>query len=161
MSQVMTGARGVVKIKGVVVGFIGGVNVTLENTITDVEVMGQLEVGDLAETGHKCSFTINYFKTFSDSNTLHPSNGPAQVQTGDNTAASILGLDTSIANKDLSSMRSQTYFDCSIEDQLSADGSNVVFEMIGCKWEGGSGQMDARGIWQGTWNFKARKSFRV
>jgi len=24
------------------------------------------------------------------------------------------------------------------------------------KWEGGSGSVDARGVWQGSWNFKGR-----
>ena len=145
MSQVLTGARGLVKIKGTVVGFAGGINVTIENTLTDVDVMGQLEVGDLAETAHKCNFTINSFREIDAKGVSH------------NTAKAIK-IDTSTPAAGVKPMRSQVYFDVEIEDEESG---KTMFLLQQCKYEGGSGQVDARGLWQGTWNFKARKGFEV
>lgn len=148
MSQVITGARGHVKINGQIVGFVGGVNVTIEDTLTDVDVIGQLDVGDLAETAHKCNFSINHFKPTDGSN-----------------SAATLGFDTSATNAagavaagNVNTMRNQTEFSVDIVRDEDA-GETVFFALRGCKSEGGTGQMDARGIWQGTWNFKARQGF--
>jgi len=33
-------------------------------------------------------------------------------------------------------------------------GDKVEYEMSGVKFSGGSGTLDARGVWQGTWNFQ-------
>lgn len=149
MSQVMTGARGHVKINGKIVGFASGINVTVEDTLTDVDVMGQIDVGDLAETAHKCNFSINLFKNVDGSN-----------------SAAFIGIDTShsvaaggaVSTGDVQTMRNQVYFDV---DVVRDEGNNEVafFALRNCKWEGGTGQMDARGIWQGTWNFKAKRGF--
>lgn len=152
MAQVMTGARGKVVINGKVVGFVGGVNVTVEDTLADVDILGQLEVGDLAETGHKCNFSINYFKALADQATA---TAPAKGEFIPNTATAI-GIDTSSQANGLGSMRSQTYFDVELVDQLT---DTTIFKMEKCKFEGGTGQMDARGIWQGTWNFRAIRGY--
>lgn len=151
MSQVITGARGRVKIGTKTVGFVGGVNVTVENTLTDVDILGQLEVGDLAETAHKCNFSINYFKAVSDAN-VTPAKGEV---TPTNTAAAI-GIDTSSQAQGVSSMRNQTYFDVIIEDDQTNES---IFVLKDCKFEGGTGQVDARGLWQGTWNFRALRGY--
>jgi hypothetical protein len=146
MAQILTGAKAKVKIGGTVVGFAGGVNVNQENSLSDVDILGQLEVGDLAETGHKCNFSINYFKSVAEAD------GTGQeVQT-----ANLLGLNNS-EDEGLSSMRNTVYFDVEIVDD--SNDELVIYKMVDCKFEGGSGQVDARGIWQGTWNFRARKGF--
>ena len=154
MSQVITGARGHVKINGAVVGFVGGVNVTVEDTLTDIDVLGLLETGDLAETGHKCNFSINFFKAVDGSNAA--SNiGVAQGETMDKSGSNANGVATP---GDVQAMRSQTYFDVDLvidED----DAEKTIFALRACKWEGGTVQMDARGVWQGTWNFRAKRGF--
>lgn len=147
MAQIMTGARGRVRIGGRVVGWMGGINVSVENTLTDVSIMGQLEEGDLAETGHKCNFSMSIFKALRDDGTASTS---AKGEFPINTAFAI-GIDKSSAASGVTPMRDQTYFDVLIEDDQT---DAVVFVLEKCKFEGGSGQMDARGLWQGTWNFK-------
>lgn len=136
MSQILTGAKAQVRINGEIIAFAGGVNVNQENTLSDVDIMGQLEVGDLAETGHRCTFSVNYFKI------VNPEIAQTAVQ---------VGIEQAI----LADMRNQEYFDISIID----DAENEIYKLEGCKFEGGSGQVDARGLWQGTWNFRARKGF--
>jgi hypothetical protein len=153
MSQVITGARGRVRIKGQVVGYVGGVNVTVEHTLTDVDVMGQLEVGDLAETGHKCNFSINLFKAIANANI---NSLPGQGESTPNSAAntgSESPIDTSTEDTVLP-LRSQDYFDVLLEDDQTGE---PFFHLKNCKWEGGTGQVDARGLWQGTWNFRAQR----
>lgn len=152
MSQVLTGARGRVRINNRVVGFVGGVNVNVENTLSDVDIMGQMEVGDLAETAHKCTFSINLFKALSDAGVA---SGSAKGEFIPNTAVAV-GIDTSSQANGVLPMRDQAFFDVIIEDDQT---DQPVFILEKCKWEGGSGSMDARGIWQGTWNFKCVRGY--
>lgn len=153
MSQVFTGARGRVEINGATVGFVGGINVTIEDTLTDVDVLGQLEVGDLAETAHKCNFSINYFKVAPDAGVA-----AGAPQASSNTAAA-LGFDKS-TDASVLPMISQGYFSVIIYDDNDDSADSVaVFKMLECKFEGGTGQVDARGLWQGTWNFRAKRGF--
>lgn len=148
MAQIMTGARGTVLVDNIKVGFVSGVNVNVEYTLTDVDVLGQLDVGALAETGHKCSGSINFFKVVI----------PASVDT---TAAVNPGVSSAeilgITSDDLPSMRDRKAFTIAISDEVG----NEVFRMEGCKIEGGTGAMDARGVWQGTWNFRAQKGYKI
>lgn len=143
MSQIFTGAKARIEVGGNVIGFAGGVNVNQENTLTDVDILGQLEVGDLAETGHKCNFSVNYFKA----------NNPDNA--ADNQTTQSLGLENDEATG-LDPLRNTTYFDVIIFDDVTDE---QIYKMVDCKFEGGSGQVDARGIWQGTWNYRARKGF--
>lgn len=149
MAQIFTGAKAKVTIgnsesgEDQAVGYIGGLNVNQENTLTDVDIIGQLEAGDLAETGHKINFSINYFKAVSGADGTGE-----EVQT-----AAILGLDTGATSLD--SMRNQGYFNVSILN----DNDTPIYYMENCKFEGGSGQVDARGVWNGTWNFRALKGY--
>lgn len=152
MAQVMTGARGRVRINGKVVGFIGGVNVSVENTLTEVSILGQLEEGDLAETGHKCNFSMTYFKALRDDGVASSS---AKGEFIPNSAVAI-GIDKSSLAAGVVGMRDQTYFDVLIEDDQT---DAVIFVLEKCKFEGGSGQVDARGVWQGTWNFRAIRGY--
>lgn len=161
MSQVITGARGRVKINGQVVGFVGGVNVTVEDTLTDVSIMGQLHEGDLAETGHKCNFSMNVFRSVTDAGVISPEAAGATVVN----SAAAMGIDSSFTTDqatgevkpgEVNTMRSQAYFDVDLEDELTGKS---FFALRSCKFEGGSGQMDARGVWQGTWNFRALKGY--
>lgn len=138
MAQVLTGAKGTVQINGVTLAFASGIDVNEDNTLTDVDIMGQLDVGDLAETSHKCTFTIRHFKVIN----------PEVSQT-----ASQLGLISPV----MSENRNREYFDVTILD----DNGNEIYKMQDAKYESGAGSVDARGVWQGTWNFKAKKGFGI
>lgn len=152
MSQVMTGARGTVRINNKVVGFVSGVNVTIEDTLTDADIMGQLEVGDLAETGHKCNFSINHFKALTDQGVASAS---AKGEFVPNSATAI-GIDKSSFAAGVLPLRDQAFFDVIIEDDQT---KATIMTLEKCKFEGGTGQVDARGLWQGTWNFRATRGF--
>lgn len=130
MSKVFTGSKAALKLNGVKVAFVGSVNINEENTLTDVDVLDQLEVAEHAETGHKVSFTCNLFKI-------------------DGNSVSQLGLQPD----SLSEVLSQG--ELTMELYNSTD-DRVEYTISGVKWEGGSGSVDARGIWQGTYNFKGR-----
>lgn len=130
MAKVFSGAKGQLKIDGVKVGFVGSIQVTEENTLTDIDVLDQLEVAEHAETAHKCSFTCNLFKI--DGNSV------SQLNIRPDVIADILSQQ-----------------ELTMEIFNSADG-RVEYTMSGVKFEGGSGSVDARGVWQGTWNFKGR-----
>lgn len=135
MARILTGAKGKLVINDETIAFVGGINVTQENTLSDVDVIGQLEVGDLAETGHRANASVNYFKVVN----------PEIAQT-----AALIGIEQAV----LDNMRNQEYFDVVIFDE-----KEEIYKLQECKFEGGSGQMDARGVWNGTWNIRARKGF--
>lgn len=130
MSKVLTGSKAALKLNGVKVGFVGSVSINEENTLTDIDIIDQLEVGELAETAHKVSFTCNLFKI-------------------DGNSISQLGIQPD----DIRAIMSQP--ELTMELYNSVD-DRVEYTISGVKWEGGSGSLDARGVWQGTWNFKGR-----
>lgn len=152
MSRIFTGAKAQVKINGGVVGFASGVNVTQEDTLTEVGILGQLDAADLAETGHKVSFTLNIFKAFSSDADGNPNSAAIQ-----NTAAELGILSGSITTESLTADRNRAEITVEIVD--SSNGDAIIYKMVGCKCEGGSGQVDSNGLWQGSWNFKARRGF--
>lgn len=130
MSKVLTGSKAQLKINGVKIGFVGQVSINEENTLTDIDVIDQLEVAELAETAHKVSFTCNLFKI-------------------DGNSVSQLGI------------RPDNLRDIMTQPELTMELYNSVEDRVeytisGVKWEGGSGSLDARGVWNGTWNFKGR-----
>jgi hypothetical protein len=130
MSQTFSGVKASLKLNGVKVAFVGSINVTQENTLTAVDVLDQVEVAELAETGHQVSFTCNIFKV-------------------DQNSALSLGFDYT----DLTSLLTQPEMVMEIYDRIN---DKVQYSITGVKWEGGSGSVDARGLWQGSWNFKGR-----
>lgn len=131
MSQTLTGSKASVKLNGTKIAFASGVNITHENTLTDIDVLDQPEVAEHAETGHKCSFSVNLFKI-------------------DGNAAADFGLDPA----DINEILSQGELTMEIYNRI--DG-RVEYTMTGVKFEGGTGTLDARGVWQGTWNFRGRR----
>lgn len=130
MSQVLTGSKAALKINGNKIAWVGGVNITEEDTLTDIDVLDQLEVAELAETAHKVSFTCSLFKV-------------------DGNATSDLGIAPGQLKDILTQPELTMELYNSVEDK-------VEYTISGVKWEGGSGSVDARGVWQGTWNFKGR-----
>ena len=130
MSKVLTGSKASVKINGIKVAYVGGVQINEENTLTDVDVLDQLEVAEHAETGHKVSFSCNLFKI----------DGNATTQLG-------------ISPENIRDIMTQPELTMEVYNSID---DRVEYTISGVKWEGGSGNVDARGIWQGTWNFKGR-----
>ena len=130
MSKVFTGSKASLKLNGVKVAFVGSVNFNEENALTRIDVIDQLESAELAETGHTCSFTCNLFKI-------------------DGNSAKQLGLSPDNLNEIL------TQGELTMELYNSVD-DRVEYTMSGVKWEGGSGTVDARGVYNGTWNFQGR-----
>lgn len=130
MSKVLTGSKAALKINGVKVGYVGGVNINEDNTLTDIDVLDQLEVAEHAETAHKVSFSANLFKI----------DGNSTVQLG-------------ISPANIRDILTQP--ELTMELYNSVD-DRVEYTISGVKFEGGSGSVDARGVWQGTWNFKGR-----
>lgn len=130
MSKVLTGSKSALKINGVKVGYVGGVNIDETNELTDIDVLDQLEVAELAETSHKVSFSCSMFKI----------DGNSTVQLG-------------ISPSDIKAILTQP--ELTMELYNSVD-DRVEYTISGVKWGGGSGSVDARGVWQGSWNFKGR-----
>lgn len=130
MSKVLTGSKGSLKINGIKVAFVGGVDIDEDNELADIDVLDQLEVAEQAETGHKVKFTCKVFKIDGNSTTQ-------------------LGI-SPVNLKDILSQPELT-----MELYNSVD-DRVEYTMSGVKWAGGSGSLDARGVWQGVWNFRGR-----
>lgn len=130
MSKVLTGSKAALKLNGVKVAFVGSVTVNEDNTLTDIDVIDQLEVAEHAETAHKVSFTCNLFKI-------------------DGNSVSQLGIRPDNIRDILTQPELTMELYNSVEDR-------VEYTISGVKFEGGSGSVDARGVWQGTWNFKGR-----
>ena len=131
MTKALTGSRAALKLNGVKVAYVGSVQINEENTLTPIDVLDQLEVAEHAETAHVVSFSCNYFKI----------DGNSVVQLG---------------------IRAENIQDILSQPELTMDLYNSVEDRVeytisGVKWEGGSGSLDARGVWQGSWNFKGRR----
>lgn len=131
MSQVLTGSKISFKVNGQKVAFASAVNITEDNPVADIDVLDQVEVAELAETGHKVSFSVNLFKI-------------------DGNSAEQLGLRPT----NIEDILTQPELTCEVYNRI---GNEVAYEMVGVKWIGGTGSCDARGVWQGTWNFRARR----
>lgn len=130
MSKVLTGSKASLKINGVKIGFIGSVTINEDNTLTDIDVIDQLEVAEQAETAHKVSFSCNLFKI-------------------DGNSVSQLGIRADNIRDIMSQPELTMELYNSVEDR-------VEYTISGVKWKGGSGTLDARGVWQGSWNFGGR-----
>lgn len=129
MSNAFSGAKGEVKINGTTVAFLSGVSVDISNTLTDINVIGQLEAAELAETGHTASATVNVYKV----------NG--------NAVRDVFGTDVG----DLQAILRQGEATLEIYNNVD-DKLEVVINRV--KWESGNGSLDARGVWTGSWNLR-------
>lgn len=128
MSQVLTGSKASLKLNGVKVAFVAGVNVNREDGLADIDVLDQLEVAELAEISHKASFSCTLFKV-------------------DANAANKFGFDPASLND----LLTQPGLTMEVYNRIT---DKVECTISGIKRESSSGSVDARGIWSGTWNFK-------
>lgn len=130
MSKTLTGSKSALKINGQKIGYCSGVNVNEDNTLTDIDVLDQLEVAEHAETGHKTGFSCTMFKI----------NGNDVATLG-------------ISPSNLKDIMSQPELTMEVYNSLE---DKVEYTISGVKWEGGTGSVNARGVWEGNWNFKGR-----
>ncbi len=154
MAQVITGARGLVKLSGDVIFFAGGISVDHENRLKEIPQLDSQEVAEWMENGHRCSVTIRSFKLASDA-----SIGGQKI----GNSAATFSLDH---EDDLRQILLQPEMIIEIVDSVPIKDANgnivdynevATYTAFGAKFAGGTGELDARGIWNGTWNFKARR----
>lgn len=154
MANVITGARAFIKLSGDIIAFATGVNVTHEIRLEEIAQLDSLEVAEYAENGHRCGISISSIKLASDASFSGQSIGNAAFQ---------YGLDDP---SELKSILLQPEMIIEIVEPVPVrDGQNrivdynevSIYTAFGCKFEGGTGQLDARGVWQGSWNFKGRR----
>jgi len=130
VSKALTGSKASLKINGVKVAFVGGVNVQIDDTLTPIDVIDQLETAEFAETGHSATISCTLFKI--DANSLIE-----------------LGIRTTNIKDILTQPELTIEIYNAAEDKVEASVSGV-------KLESSSGSVDARGVWQGSWSFRGR-----
>jgi hypothetical protein len=179
MSLVITGANALVKLSGEVVLFAGGVSVEHENRLKEIPQLDNLEVAEWMENGHRCTITIRHFKlapgasiggqqisnTATDFNLdFHPANSffvpfnPLSSGTSASTAAGV-GVPINfkkLTSSDIKQLLLQPEIIIEIVTDVGGEES-AIYVGTGCKFAGGSGELDARGVWNGVWNFKCKR----
>lgn len=125
-----SGAKASVKINGQKVAYASGVDITHTPGIERVNVLDELPSKEIVYVSFECSATVTAFKVI-DNAALALSIDPANID-------------------DLVSAGDLTF---EIYDRV---GETSQYVMEGVKFSGGSGRVDARGIWTGTWNFEGR-----
>lgn len=131
MSKVFTGAKALFRIDNTPLLWVSSITITHENRLEEIPQLDNLEVGEYAENGHRCRFSVNIFKV----------NGQT---------AADLGFDP-INIKDILTIPEL------IVEVLDNTTNLPVYQMRGVKFEGGTGSLDSRGVWQGSWSFVARR----
>lgn len=145
MSLVISGAKAVIRLAGAPFAFAAGVSVTHENRLEEIPQLDNLEVAEYAENGHRCAVTLNSIKLSSDA----AINGQAIANN-----ASSWGFDDP---SELKKILLQPEFIFEIMETLPSGEEVPTYIAYGAKFEGGSGTLDARGVWQGSWTFKCRR----
>lgn len=153
MAQVITGAKAYIKLSGDLIAFAAGVSVTHENRLEEIPQLDDLEVAEYAENGHRCSVNITSIKLASNAS---QQNNAASFNLDFNgdikqillQGEMIIEIVEAVPTKDASG-------------QITSYSEVGIYTAFGAKFEGGSGQLDARGIWQGAWSFKARRGFGI
>jgi hypothetical protein len=158
MSLVITGAKAFIKLSGEALAFAAGVSVTHENKLEEIPELDRLEVAEYAENGHRCSISISSIKLASTAEI-----GGTKIANN----AQFYNLDFA---DDLRQILLQPEIIIEIVEAVPVRDGNgkivdfsekAIYVAYGCKFEGGTGQLDARGIWQGTWNFKCRRGVGI
>lgn len=132
-TKTKTGSRLAIKLNGVKIAFASSFNVNHENALQDIEVLDQLEVAEFAETAHRVTGSINMFKV-------------------DENAANLFQIDP----RNIDDLLGQAELVLEVYDRIE---DKVIYEITGVKFEGGTGSVDARGVWTGVWNFRGRRGF--
>lgn len=175
MALVITGAKAFIRISGEVLAFASGVSVTHENRLEEIPELDRLEVAEYAENGHRCSISITSLKLAADagvSNSGHDFNLDFDVNKHkyQKVGAAAGGLFTptkdtpqnfkKLDSGDINQILLQPEMIIEIVEDVGSSEATIYIG-YGAKFEGGTGQLDARGIWQGNWNFKCRRGVGI
>lgn len=131
MANAFTGAKAIIKMDNNILAWASSININHENRVEEIPQLDDLMVGEYAENGHRCSFSVGIFKV----------NGQTMADFGFDPVEikSILTLPEIV-----------------VEVYNSAVGL-PIYEMSGVKFIGGTGTLDARGLWVGNWNFVCKR----
>jgi len=145
MSKVLTGAKAVIKLDNFPLVLVSSLTINHENRLEEIPQLDDLLVAEHAENGHRCSFSVNVFKV----------NRQAAKDLGlsGSTNAADFGFDP----LDIRELFLQPELICEVFDSSNTKRPEVIYIMKGVKFSGGTGTVDARGVWTGTWNFVARQ----
>lgn len=187
MAIVVTGAKAFIRISGEYLAFASGVSVSHENRLEEIAQLDSLEVAEYAENGHRCTVTINTIKLAADasiggtgvSNSGHDygldfdinKHNYQKVGASGALPKSSLSKDTpanfkKLQSGDINQILLQPEMIIEIVESVDVKDANgrlvdvtdaLVYLAEGAKFEGGSGQLDSRGFWQGSWTFKCRR----
>ena len=118
------------KINGIKVAYASSVNISEDDAVLDIDVLDQIYVAELPHVGHKVNFSANFFKI-------------------DNNAAELIGLRPGNIDEllNLGTLTAEMF------DRITGE---TLYTMQGVVFTGGTGTVDARGVWTGTWNFRAQ-----
>lgn len=139
MASVVTGARAIVYLGEQRVLYASGVTITQEMRLEEIPQLDSLLVAEYAESGHRVSFTVNTFKEV----TINASN-----------TGGLADLFPLIDNPDPKNTLLQPELIFLILDSVTG---NPIYEVTGAKFESGSGTLNARGLWEGSWSFRGRR----
>lgn len=134
MSSVLTGARGVVKMDSLPVAFVSNVSVEHRIGHDAIPQLDSIEIAEYAETSMTVTVSFGVYK-------------PINLA---KSATQLFGLNPQNPNHLL------TLGEITLElfDGLT---DTVAYVAEGCRFAGGSGSLNARGIWEGKWEFKAKR----
>lgn len=131
MSQVMTGAKAIFRIKGVKIAWASNVSYNENYQLEPVNVLDQLEVNEHAEVGYTVDFQCQSFRVA-------------------NQSVKQLGIMST-----LSQALTQGELTAEVIDKIS---SATLLLMTGVKLQTRQTSVDARGVMTETWSFVGRKS---
>ena len=130
--QTKPGAAVLFQVSGITVGYASGLNITEDDSVVDVDVLGQIYTVEFPYVGHKVHFSVNVFKI-------------------DSQTAESLGFRPAGATPSINGLLQQGPFSGQVVDT----SGNVLYSFYNVVFTGGSGTIEARDIWKGTWNFRA------
>lgn len=140
MANVFTGAKAVIKLDNNILAYAASITINHENRLEEIPQLDDLIVGEHAENGHRCSFTVNVFKVAGQT-AADFGLDPVDIKT-------ILTLPELVV---------EVYNNSIGRTQNGVPSGLPVYSMDGVKFMGGTGSVDARGIWTGAWNFVAKR----
>lgn len=131
-SQTITGARAIFVVNGKKIAFTNSMSYNINQALSPIDVLDQLTPAEYAETGYTVDFQVTSFRVFNQS----------AIQVGVQTR--------------LEDLLTQGELTVEVHDRLNPDTAVLLIER--CKMQSRSGNFDARGVWQETWNFVGIKA---
>ena len=127
MTDSIVGARAVVLQNGNAIAFTNSLSYNIDQALTPIEVLDQLEPAELAETGYHVTLTTTTFRRY--------------------------GFDaiTQGIQQNLQNLLTQPELTFEVQDRLNPTAPPLVITRV--KMNNNSGNVTARGVWEETWNF--------